>query len=42
MDPVEGSSLFTAMQAQLGLKLNPEKTKIPVIVIDKAEKATEN
>jgi uncharacterized protein (TIGR03435 family) len=34
--------LFTAVQQQLGLKLDAAKLKIEVLVIDKAEKASEN
>ena len=34
--------LFTATQQQLGLKLDAEKLRIEVLVIDKAEKPSEN
>jgi len=34
--------LFTALQQQLGLKLTAEKTPVDVIVIDSAEKPSEN
>jgi uncharacterized protein (TIGR03435 family) len=34
--------LFTAIQEQLGLKLSAEKTQVPVLVIDKAEKPSPN
>ncbi|SNT38002.1 soil-associated protein, TIGR03435 family [Granulicella rosea] len=44
--PANGSfsaaGLFEAMQQQLGLRLDPEKTQVDVIVIDKVEKPSEN
>jgi len=37
-----GVPIFTALQQQLGLKLESAKAPVPVLVIDRVEKLTQN
>jgi uncharacterized protein (TIGR03435 family) len=41
-EPVGGNTIFEAVEKQLGLKLEKQKRTMPVIVIDRFEKPTEN
>jgi uncharacterized protein (TIGR03435 family) len=38
----DGPSVFTALQEQIGLKLDPQKGPVEIILIENAEKASEN
>jgi uncharacterized protein (TIGR03435 family) len=38
--PPDGPSLFTAVREQLGLRLEPARAEVPVLVIDGAQMPT--
>jgi uncharacterized protein (TIGR03435 family) len=40
--PSDAPSIFTAVREQLGLRLEPGKARVPVLVIDSVEAPTED
>ena len=38
----DAPQLVTALQEQLGLKLQPEKSRVPIFVVDHIERPTPN
>ncbi|HYV96077.1 MAG TPA: TIGR03435 family protein, partial [Gemmatimonadaceae bacterium] len=40
--PDDAPEFLTALREQLGLKLVPQRSKVPVLVIDHVERPTEN
>jgi uncharacterized protein (TIGR03435 family) len=40
--PADGVPLFTALQEQLGLRLDPQRAPVEVLVIASIERPTEN
>lgn len=42
LDPTAGPSLFTAIQEQMGLRLEGRKVPVDMLVVDSAEPPSEN
>lgn len=40
--PVDGVSIFTALQEQLGVRLEPARSRVDVLVVDSVEQPSEN